>query len=59
MIPKALYELLPFGYFLLAIALIWVADHPSRWIPALLFILCGILTLKWRRQHRQSVRQNF
>jgi len=54
MLPKFVYEALPFAYFFIATLIFVSNDSHFRWIPAGLFLLCGALVLRWRIQGRKQ-----
>ncbi len=55
MIPKAVYELLPYIYLSIALALILLIDDPVRFLPAAIFGICGLMVFIWRRQNRREL----
>ncbi len=55
MIPKALYELLPYVYISIALGLVILVDDPARFLPAFIFGVCGVMVLRWRRQNRREL----
>jgi len=54
MLPKAVYQLLPYCYLAIAFALIVFTEHPLRWLPGIFFALSGLMVMRWRIQARKE-----
>ncbi|SMC28774.1 hypothetical protein SAMN02745857_03401 [Andreprevotia lacus DSM 23236] len=59
MLPKPVYEVLPFVYFALAVLVLLTMESSARYLSALSLLAAGIVVLYQRRRnrHKHAARQ--
>lgn len=63
MMPKSLYDAMPYAYMAFGASITAVMDSPLKYVPAILFISAGMLIFSWRRvsaqkRHQQAAHQH-
>ncbi len=54
MLPKLIYEALPFFYIAVGVVTLTVVESPILFISSLLFLAAGVLVLAWRFTYRKG-----
>ncbi|MBI2380727.1 MAG: hypothetical protein HYV16_08230 [Gammaproteobacteria bacterium] len=54
MLPKPLYEALPFAYFGMGMLTMGAIESPARYFPALLLAVAGFAVMYMRYNYRHS-----
>lgn len=54
MLPKPMYEVLPFVYFALAVLVLLTMHSAAKYVPALLLLAAGVVVLYQRHRNRHK-----